>query len=184
VKSRLSLSFILAGGKEALPHFGNKFQVDSSGATNSSAPDPPWLWRGYLAPGQLTLLTSLWKSGKTTLLAILLARLKDGGELLGQAVRPDRALVLSEEKITLWQMRQQRLDLGENALIICRPFAGKGWRSGCSTTRTRARRGPANGRAAAARCPPAWTSPWKCTRAAPTTLTTGAACCWAGRGTR
>jgi hypothetical protein len=27
----------------------------------------PWLWEGYLAPGALTLLTSLWKSGKTTL---------------------------------------------------------------------------------------------------------------------
>jgi hypothetical protein len=73
----------------------------------------------------LTLLTSLWKSGKTTLLSVLLARLRAGGELLGQAVRPARALVLSEENMTLWQMRQQRLDLGENALIICRPFAGK-----------------------------------------------------------
>jgi hypothetical protein len=30
------------------------------------AGEMPWLWRGYLAPGQLILLTSLWKSGKTT----------------------------------------------------------------------------------------------------------------------
>ncbi len=61
-----------------------------------------WLWRGYLAPGQLTLPTSLWKSGKTTLLSILLARLKDGGELLGLPVRPARALVVSEESPVLW----------------------------------------------------------------------------------
>src|SRR5262245_48030408 len=32
-----------------------------------------WLWQGYLLPGAVTLLTSLWKSGKTTLLAVLLA---------------------------------------------------------------------------------------------------------------
>jgi AAA domain len=32
-----------------------------------------WLWHGYLAAGNVTLLTSQWKSGKTTLLAVLLA---------------------------------------------------------------------------------------------------------------
>ena len=26
--------------------------------------EPSWLWQGYLAPGNLTLLTSVWKSGK------------------------------------------------------------------------------------------------------------------------
>src|SRR5689334_10604184 len=33
----------------------------------SGAPPMNWLWTGYLAPGQVTLLTSQWKSGKTTL---------------------------------------------------------------------------------------------------------------------
>ena len=27
-----------------------------------------WLWQGYLTPGNVTLLTSQWKAGKTTLL--------------------------------------------------------------------------------------------------------------------
>ena len=31
-----------------------------------------WLWHGYLAAGQVTLLTSQWKAGKTTLLSVLL----------------------------------------------------------------------------------------------------------------
>ena len=44
-----------------------------------------WLWRGYLAPGNVTLLTSQWKSGKTTLLSVLLARRVAGGTL---AARP------------------------------------------------------------------------------------------------
>jgi hypothetical protein len=37
-------------------------------------PQPvPWLWQGYLIPGAVTLLTSQWKSGKTTLVSVLLA---------------------------------------------------------------------------------------------------------------
>jgi hypothetical protein len=48
-----------------------------------------------------------------------------GGELLGQAVRPARALVVSEEDLGLWHMRHQRLALGEHVQVIYRPFAGK-----------------------------------------------------------
>jgi hypothetical protein len=99
--------------------------VDVLGPTSPPAPDTQWLWRGYLAAGQLTLLTSLWKSGKTTLLSVLLARLQAGGELLGLPVRPARALVLSEENLMLWHMRHQRLALGEHVQVICQPFAGK-----------------------------------------------------------
>jgi AAA domain-containing protein len=37
---------------------------------------PTWLWPGYLGAGRVTLLTSQWKSGKTTLVSLLLARLQ------------------------------------------------------------------------------------------------------------
>jgi hypothetical protein len=43
-----------------------------------------WLWLGFVARGGVTLLTSQWKAGKTTLLSLLLARLKPGGSLAGQ----------------------------------------------------------------------------------------------------
>ena len=33
-----------------------------------------WLWHGFAARGNVTLLTSQWKSGKTTLLSVLMAR--------------------------------------------------------------------------------------------------------------
>jgi hypothetical protein len=56
----------------------------------------PWLWHGLLAPGKMTLLTSLWKSGKTTLLAHLLARRRHGGDFLGSAVAPGSSLIISE----------------------------------------------------------------------------------------
>jgi hypothetical protein len=38
-----------------------------------------WIWQGYLAGGKITTLTSLWKSGKTTLISILFAQMGQGG---------------------------------------------------------------------------------------------------------
>jgi AAA domain len=40
-----------------------------------------WLWHGYVAAGNVTLLTSQWKAGKTTLVSALLHQTKTGGEL-------------------------------------------------------------------------------------------------------
>src|ERR1700682_4390205 len=103
----------------------DSFCLQSFGEPEPNFPEMDWLWRGYLAPGQLTLLTSLWKSGKTTLLSVLLSRMKDGGELLGLPVRPAKALVLSEENSALWEMRRQRLAFGDHIGLISRPFAAK-----------------------------------------------------------
>ena len=58
-----------------------------------------WLWRGYLAAGNVTLLTSQWKAGKTTLLALLLDRLRVGGLMAGLPVRAGKAVVVSEESL-------------------------------------------------------------------------------------
>jgi hypothetical protein len=46
-----------------------------------------WLWQGYLVPGGVTVLTSQWKAGKSTLISVLLARMKAGGLLAGLPVR-------------------------------------------------------------------------------------------------
>jgi hypothetical protein len=83
-----------------------------------------WLWHGYLASRNLTLLTSLWKAGKSTLIAVLLARLKTGGTLAGLAVGPGRAVVLSEEAPEQWIERSRRLDLDGHVDWLCLPFAG------------------------------------------------------------
>jgi hypothetical protein len=84
-----------------------------------------WLWDGYLAHGNVTLLTSQWKSGKTTLLALLLARREAGGQLAGLAVRPGRTAVVTEEAALLWNERRQKLGFGPSAAFLCRPFPGK-----------------------------------------------------------
>jgi RecA-family ATPase len=49
-----------------------------------------WIWDGYLARGNITLLTSLGKAGKTTLIAGLLQHLQSGGEFLGRPCMPAR----------------------------------------------------------------------------------------------
>jgi hypothetical protein len=85
----------------------------------------PWLWQGYLAPGAVTLLSGRWKAGKTTLLSILLARLKTGGELAGLPLAAGKAIVVSEESPQHWLNRSQRLDFGDHVGWFCRPFLGR-----------------------------------------------------------
>jgi hypothetical protein len=86
----------------------------------NSAPTD-WLWHGFLARGNITLLTSQWKVGKTTLLAALLAQLKTGGDFVGFPLTTGKALILSEENQALWFERQRKMDFGEHTWL-CRPF--------------------------------------------------------------
>jgi hypothetical protein len=85
----------------------------------------PWLWHGYLAPGAVTLLTSQWKTGKTTLASVLLAKMKTGGSLAGLPLAAGRAVVLSEEPAAQWVLRAHKLDLEEHVGWVCRPFRGR-----------------------------------------------------------
>lgn len=81
-----------------------------------------WLWDGYLARRCITLLTSQWKTGKTTLLALLLSRMESGGTLAGRAVSAGEAVVVSEEGPDLWLLRRELLGPGRQARLLCRPF--------------------------------------------------------------
>jgi len=82
-----------------------------------------WLLPGFLARSNLTLLTSLWKTGKTTLLAHLLARRVVGEPLLGRSVAPGKTVVISEEPRTLWADRCRQFQFGGKLHIIPQPFA-------------------------------------------------------------
>src|SRR4029077_17366089 len=81
-----------------------------------------WLWDGFVAGGNLTLLTSQWKAGKTTLLSLLLSRRKQGGQLAGLAVKPGKSVVVSEEPLSLWADRARRFDFGGQVCFISQPF--------------------------------------------------------------
>lgn len=94
-------------------------------------PGTDWLWDGYIAAGSVTLLTSRWKTGKTTLLSVLLAKMESGGMLGGRAVRAGHVAVVSEEGEGHWTARDARLLLGPHVHLACRPFRGRptpdGW---------------------------------------------------------
>ena len=80
----------------------------------------PWLWEGVLAEGAVTLLSAPEKTGKTTLLSLLLDRRRAGGELLGRTVYPGKTILCSEENERLWALRQPPFDFGPD-LVIRRP---------------------------------------------------------------
>jgi hypothetical protein len=73
-----------------------------------------WIWEGFIPWPGTTLLTGPSTVGKTTLLAMLLDRRRQGGTLLGKTVQAGSTLVLSEENIYLWAWRQKKLDFGAN----------------------------------------------------------------------
>ncbi len=77
-----------ANGAEtaALPVLGQdamgRFQeLDFAGLQTGSARMMDWIWKGYIAGGNVTLLISQWKSGKSTLMSVLLSKL--GGQEAG-----------------------------------------------------------------------------------------------------
>src|SRR5262245_30530403 len=65
----------------------------------------PWLWDGVIARDAVTLLSAPEKTGKTTLLSLLLDRRRAGGQLLERAVSPGRTILCSEESSFLWAQR-------------------------------------------------------------------------------
>jgi hypothetical protein len=83
----------------------------------------PWIWDGLVSEDAVTLLSAPEKTGKSTLLSLLLDRRRQGGELLGRPVRPGRTILCSEENDRLWALRQPPLDFGPQ-LEFHRPLGG------------------------------------------------------------
>lgn len=84
-----------------------------------------WIWDGYLPRGGITLLSALWKAGKTTLLAHLLRSLGTDGSFLGRTIHASRVLYVSEEGEQHWVRRRDDLSIGDNAGFYLQPFAAK-----------------------------------------------------------
>ncbi len=84
-----------------------------------------WLWDGYLRPGDITLLTSLWKTGKTTLISGMLRHLGSGTPFLDRPTRPARAWVVSEESQSQWRERLTLMPIGTHVQLIARPFSSR-----------------------------------------------------------
>ena len=84
-----------------------------------------WLWNGYLKPGDITLLTSQWKTGKTTLITGMLRSLGTGTPFLGRDTRLARVWVVSEESRSQWAERTRILPVGPHVHLLARPFRGR-----------------------------------------------------------
>jgi hypothetical protein len=94
-------------------------RVDSPDA----GPTTDWLWHGLIARGNLTLLTSQWKAGKTTLITGLLQQFGSGGTFLDRPIAPAKVLVVSEESRQTWADRLRRMLVGGHCQLLSRPFA-------------------------------------------------------------
>ena len=92
---------------------------------NSGNKLPGWLWQGFIAFGSITLLTSRWKTGKTTLLSVLVSRMQAGGARAGSEAAAGPALIVSEESPALWVERGRNTPFGPNVRWLCQPFVGK-----------------------------------------------------------
>lgn len=67
---------------------------------------------------------AVFDSGKSTLLAHIVAQMAHGGDVAGR-VRAGSALVVSEESALLWCRRRDDLQIGDHVHLLCRPFLGK-----------------------------------------------------------
>lgn len=84
------------------------------------AEEPDWVWPGYVARGHITILTGLWKGGKTTLLGHLLRDLYRGGGLVQHPIDAP-TLMVSEEHEGIWARRRDELELSDKVLFARRP---------------------------------------------------------------
>jgi len=93
-------------------------QLNAADAT----PKVDWLWHGLIARGHVTLLTSAWRAGKTTLITGLLQQFAAVGAFLDRPVRPAKLLVVSDESEATWAERLRRMPVGEHCQLIAHPF--------------------------------------------------------------
>ena len=96
----------------------SKFPLGLSNATVQHLRRPTsWIWQGVICRGAVTLLSAPEKTGKSTLLSLLLDRRRAGGLLLGRTVAPGRTVVCTEENEHLWALRQPPLNFGPEVIF-------------------------------------------------------------------
>jgi predicted ATP-dependent serine protease len=77
----------------------------------ATAEEPRWLWRGYVAPGAISLLAGRPKVGKSTLLLALASASIKKEPFLGLATRPAPIVMLTEERADTIAEKARRFGL-------------------------------------------------------------------------
>src|SRR4051812_609342 len=90
----------------------------------TSKPEEPLdrVGHGFVARGNLTLLTGQWKAGETTLLSALPGLRVAGGAPGDRAVRAGKSLVVTEEPLSLWAQRARQHHFGASVCFFPQPF--------------------------------------------------------------
>lgn len=86
-----------------------------------------WVWENYVAKGNITLLSALWKAGKSTFLRHLFVAISKEEEFAGQPTKKAKILVVSEEDHGEWIDQREGL-IPENInhiLVWSRPIRMK-----------------------------------------------------------
>ena len=83
-----------------------------------------WVWENYIAKGNITLLSALWKAGKSTLLRHLFIAIGEEKEFAGQPASKSKILVISEEDKNEWFDQKEGLEDKnlEHILVWSRPI--------------------------------------------------------------
>jgi hypothetical protein len=84
-----------------------------------------WKVDGMLAAGHLTTLTALYKTGKTTFMALLLKARQTGAAFLGRETKPGATYIVSEESKSLWAIRRDEYGLDDSTVVLCKPMFAK-----------------------------------------------------------
>jgi hypothetical protein len=84
-----------------------------------------WVWRDFIAFKSITMLSALWKAGKSTFVAHLLRKLARGGLFCGRDVFPTDVVYVTEESQQRWARRRKALDIEDNVSFCVRPFKTK-----------------------------------------------------------
>lgn len=81
------------------------------------------VWDGLIFSGTKTMLAAREKTGKTTLVRMLVRECSksDGGLLLGRRVEPTKVLIISEEGSGNWARERDESDLPDDLLVVPRP---------------------------------------------------------------
>ena len=102
--------------------------VTARALVESPGIDVKWLWDAYVGLGLVTLISSLPKVGKTTLLFHLLRALLRNEPFLGRTVTPPtKILLLTEEPTNLLRRRLQHLGLGDDRLLLIYRYTVQRW---------------------------------------------------------
>lgn len=91
----------------------------------SEGNDVSWVWEGFLARSHITLLSALWKSGKTVFLTYFLKRLQNGEDFCSKKTIPCKVLIVSEESEIIWARRREEYDLNYPIWILSRPIRAR-----------------------------------------------------------